>query len=154
MAAARVVRRKPVQSQPQGIEHERRGELREDLGRRGAGESTPGISADRDIEYEPEARVFAWIVGNVLRHARPGVEIELEGRAKRVGEIFLRVQDELEAAHRARECGVRETDGQGFAFGAGESDSRHHLDVEVTRRDIEIPERARAEQPCTNQPVA
>ena len=90
----------------------------------------------------------------MLRHARPGVEIELEGRAKRVGEIFPRVQHKLEAAHRAREHGVRETDGQGFAFRAGESDSRHNLDVEVTRRGIEITERARAEQPCTNQPVA
>ena len=86
----------------------------------------------------------------MLRHARPSVEIELEGRAKRVGEIPSRVQDKLEAAHRASERGVRETDGQGFAFRAGEWNSRHHLDVEVTRRGIEVTERARAEQPCTH----
>ena len=88
------------------------------------------------------------------KHARPGVEIELEGRAKRVGRSS-RAYDTSSRPRTGRRHGCEETDGPGrYAFRAGGSDSRHNLDVEVTRRGIEITERARAEQPCTNQPVA
>jgi len=126
---------------PQRGRHEGRGQLREDLGRRGTCQSAPGLASDRDIENEPEARV----IGHVLGHTRPGVEVELERRAERIGEILTSVKDKLEAAHRTHERRVREADGERFALRAGKSPSRHDLDVEVARRRIETAERARPE---------
>jgi hypothetical protein len=90
----------------------------------------------------------------VLRHARPGVEVQPEGRPERVVEILSCVQDELEPANRARERGMREGGGELLALGTRQPDRRHDLDVEVARGAIEVTERAGTEQPRADEAVA
>ena len=90
----------------------------------------------------------------MLIHPRPGVEVELEGRAERIVQILARVHDELEASHRTRERGMREAGGEVLALRARKPDRRHDLHVEVARRGIEVAERGRAEQPRADETVA
>ena len=154
LAAVGVVRRKPGERLVQGIEHERHRQLREDLGGRRTGERPPGLAADRNVDDEPETGVFCRLIGDVVRHARTGVEVELERRAERVLQVVARIDDQLEPANRARELGVRDAGGKSLALRAWEPDGRHDLHVEVARRGVEVAERARAEEPRAHETIA
>jgi hypothetical protein len=89
----------------------------------------------------------------VLVHARPRVEVELERRPAGILEVRARVEDELEPADGTGERRVREVDREPFELRALQASSRDRLDVYVAAQRIEVPERARPDQPCAGEPV-
>jgi hypothetical protein len=90
----------------------------------------------------------------MVRHARTGVEVELESRPDRVVQVLARVQNKLETSHRTGERGVRNAANEAFQLRARKPHRRHDLYVEVAGRWVEITEGARAEEPRPHETVA
>ena len=91
-----------------GAAHERVRQLGEQPVGRRPGQRQAERAADRDVEREPEARVLGGVVGDVVRHPRARVEVDEVRGAVGVGESAGVVDDELEAAGRARQRVVLE----------------------------------------------
>jgi hypothetical protein len=84
---------------------------------------------------------------------RGGVQVELERRSVLPGEVFARVQDELQASNRAREGLVRERGREPCALSDGHPDRADGLDVEVAAPRVEVADSGGSEQPHPNQPL-
>jgi hypothetical protein len=104
-------------------------------------------AGDVEVDHEPVAGLAARIQRQVILDPRPGVEVELElDRRRRRPDRLAVVDDELEAASRARQRPVAERLGQAAAGRRAERPRADRDQVDIAGRRDPVAERRRPRQ--------